>query len=168
MVLSGPLFAEMYHGSAKLGGTIAFAAVFGGLWLGSVVAFALGKTVFRDYAEKAGRESAALKRINRLVDAGGIRIVLMARALPILPAELFDYACSLTSLTVLQYAVGCLGSAVPVGFWCYSSAEASAAAQDKMSGSGGGNSRIWLIVINIVALVAITVLVYLAIAREQD
>merc|ERR1719433_2563954 len=97
MVLSGPLLTEMYQGSAKLGGTI----VFGGLWLGSVVAFALGKTVFRDYAERAGRGSAALQRINRLVDTAGVRIVLMARALPIMPAGgVFDYACSLTSLTV--------------------------------------------------------------------
>ena len=31
----------------------------------------------------------------------GVKIVFMARSLPILPAEVFDYACAMTSLAAL-------------------------------------------------------------------
>jgi uncharacterized membrane protein YdjX (TVP38/TMEM64 family) len=167
MALSGPLFTEMYDGNAVMGGLIAFVAVFGGLWLGSVIAFALGKTIFKDYAEKAGQESTTLKKLNRLIDTGGVRIVLMARALPILPAEVFDYACALTCLQVWQYAIGCLGSAIPVAFWTFSSAEAAAAAHDNISGNGGASAHLWLIVINVVALVALTLLLYYTITHQK-
>jgi uncharacterized membrane protein YdjX (TVP38/TMEM64 family) len=120
MALSGPLCTEMYGGNPVVGGSVAFLSVFGGLWLGSVIAFSLGKTVFKDYAAKAGRESATLQQLNRIIDSGGVKIVLMARALPIMPAEIFDYAAALTSLQVWQYAIGCIGSAVPVAFWTFS------------------------------------------------
>ena len=55
MALSGPLFTEMNDGEALLGGGIAFLVVFGGLWVGSVLAFALGKTLLQDYARRASR-----------------------------------------------------------------------------------------------------------------
>lgn len=160
MALSGPLFTKMYGDNAVVGGSVALITVFGGLWLGSVIAFALGKTVFKQYAIKAGQESVTLQQLNRIIDSGGVKIVLMARALPILPAEIFDYAASLTSLKIWQYAIGCLGSAVPVAFWTFSSAEASVAATKHMSGKGGAGAHIWLIVINIVALVALTLVLY--------
>lgn len=166
MALSGPLFTEMYDGNAVAGGAMAFASVFGGLWLGSVIAFTLGKTIFREYAIKAGQESETLKQLNRIIDAGGVKIVLMARALPILPAEIFDYAAALTSLEVWQYAIGCFGSAVPVAFWTFSSAQASVAASDGASGKGGAGAHIWLIAINVVSLVALTVVLYYTIKNQ--
>jgi len=166
MALTGPLFTEMYGGNPVTGGSMAFAVVFGGLWLGSVIAFSLGKTVFKDYAIRAGQESPTLKQLNRIIDTGGVKIVLMARALPILPAEIFDYAAALTSLEIWQYAIGCIGSAVPVAFWTFSSAQASAAAAEGMSGKGGAGARIWLIVINIMALIALTVVVYYTIKQQ--
>lgn len=167
MALSGPLFTEMYGGNPVAGGSMAFVSVFGGLSLGSVIAFSLGKTVFKNYAIKAGQESAILKQLNRIIDGGGgVKIVLMARALPILPAEIFDYAVALTSLKIWQYAIGCIGSAVPVAFWTFSSAEASVAAKDGMSAKGGAGAHLWLVVINIVALVALTVLLYYTIKRQ--
>merc|ERR1719414_2523686 len=46
MALSGPLFTGMFD-SWVLGGTVAFVVVFSGLWLGSVIAFILGKTIFK-------------------------------------------------------------------------------------------------------------------------
>merc|ERR1712190_421781 len=80
----------------------------------------------------------------------------MARALPILPAEVFDYAASLTTLQIWQYAIGCIGSAVPVAFWTFSSAEASAATHDSMSGKGRSSDKLLLIIINVVALFILT------------
>lgn len=154
MALSGPLFTEMYSKNALLGGAVAFAAVFTGLWLGSVIAFALGKYLFREWAEKAARSSDFLKRINRIIATGGTKIVFMARSLPILPAEVFDYACALTDLDVWQYAIGCFGSAVPVAFWTFSSAQADAVAHHASSDSPA--HHVGFIIINVIALVLLT------------
>jgi len=165
MALSGPLFTEMY-GSPLVGGAVAFLAVNSGLWLGSVAAFALGKTVFRTFAEKANRESLYLRRLNRIIETGGTKIVLMARALPILPAEVFDYACALTKLRIWQYAIGCLGSSVPVAFWTFSSAQAAAAAHGQDKGDSK-RSHMMLIAINIAVLAILTAVIAYTI-KHQD
>jgi len=166
MALSGPLFTEMY-GSPLIGGGVAFVAVNSGLWLGSVTAFALGKTCFQSFAERANRESTYLRRLNRIIETGGTKIVLMARALPILPAEVFDYACALTKLKIWQYAVGCLGSSVPVAFWTFSSALASAAAHGEGDSGDKRRSHIILIAINVVVLAILTVVIAYTI-KQQD
>jgi len=166
MALSGPLFTEMY-GSPLIGGGVAFLAVNSGLWLGSVTAFALGKTVFRTFAERANRESTYLRRLNRIIETGGTKIVLMARALPILPAEVFDYACALTKLRIWQYAIGCLGSSVPVAFWTFSSAQAAAAAHGEGDSGGNRRSHIMLIAINVAVLAILTSVIAYTI-KHQD
>lgn len=166
MALSGPLFTEMY-GSPLIGGGVAFASVNCGLWLGSVTAFALGKTVFRTFAERANRQSMYLRRLNRIIETGGTKIVLMARALPILPAEVFDYACALTKLRIWQYAIGCLGSSVPVAFWTFSSAQAAAAAHGGGDSGSNRRSHILLIAINVAVLAILTAILAYTI-KHQD
>jgi len=166
MALSGPLFTEMYS-SPLIGGGVAFAAVNSGLWLGSVTAFALGKTVFRPFAERANRKSMYLRRLNRIIETEGTKIVLMARALPILPAEVFDYACALTKLTIWQYAIGCLGSSVPVAFWTFSSAHAAAAAHGEGDSGDSRRSHIMLIAINVAALAILTAIILYTIKQHD-
>merc|ERR1712029_839448 len=90
----------------------------------------------------------------------------MARALPILPAEVFDYACALTSLTVYQYAVGCLGSVVPVAFWTYTSAQATSAAGH--SDSSTKTKHIIIMVINMVMLLALSAALAFAIKKADE
>ncbi|CAK9002028.1 unnamed protein product [Durusdinium trenchii] len=165
MALSGPLFTEMNDGEAVLGGSIAFLVVFGGLWVGSVLAFALGKTLLHDYARRASKQSRFLRRLNRIIDKAGIKIVFMARSLPILPAEVFDYACAMTTLAVHEYAIGCIGSAVPVAFWTFSTAQASNLAGPDRSRA----SHVALILLNVGCLVLLTiVLVHVIQRHEQD
>jgi uncharacterized membrane protein YdjX (TVP38/TMEM64 family) len=166
MALSGPLFTEMYNQNAFLGGLIAFVSVFTGLWLGSVIAFALGKYLFKDFAARAGRKHKLLQRVNRIIASGGTKIVFMARSLPILPAEVFDYACALTGLEVWQYAIGCLGSAVPVAFWTFSSAEAADVADGGTSTSR--RQHFALIGINIAALALLTLVLTLTIRQQEQ
>lgn len=165
MALSGPLFTEMNDGEAFLGGSIAFLVVFGGLWVGSVLAFALGKTLLHDYARRASKQSRFLRRLNRIIDKAGIKIVFMARSLPILPAEVFDYACAMTTLAVHEYAIGCIGSAVPVAFWTFSTAQASNLVGPERSRA----SHVALILLNVGCLVLLTfVLVHVIQSHEQD
>ncbi|CAL1130150.1 unnamed protein product [Cladocopium goreaui] len=239
MALSGPLFTEMNdgevqrHGAASvafLGGSIAFLVVFGGLWVGSVLAFALGKLCCMIMPEeqapwqtlalqvskagfyggsivswcagiidKAGNLDATdvpgcswyfllaetvpedgsswqhylpcfalLRPVLRESGQGngaGIKIVFMARSLPILPAEVFDYACAMTTLAVHEYAIGCIGSAVPVAFWTFSTAQASNLVGPERSRA----SHVALILLNVGCLVLLTfVLVHVIQSHEQD
>lgn len=167
MALSGPLFTRMSDDRPLIGGSIAFGCTFTGLWLGSVIAFALGKSFFKDFANRAAMQNTNLRRLNKIVERGGSKIVFMARALPILPAEVFDYACSVTSLEVYQYAIGCLGSAFPVAFWTFSTAQATVAANQKQS-KGSTAHHIWLIVLNICVLASLTALIIRTIQTEGE
>ena len=105
----------------------------------------------------------------------------MARSLPILPAEVFDYACAMTSLAVHEYAIGCVGSAVPVAFWTFSTAQASNLTHAETSrGShlllppggvwgGRGGRRDLRILLNVGCLLLLTlVLVHVIQKHEQD
>merc|ERR1712125_294028 len=149
MVGAGVEFTKMY--GVVVGSLVGVIATFGGLWLGSVVAFQLGRTLWKEYARRETGEHASLKLINRMVEAEGVKIVFLARMCPLLPAEVFNYVCSVTSLTVVQYAAGCVGSLVPVTFWVVSSAQAT----DVASRGGAANSSVhlWLIAFNVVVLV---------------
>ncbi|CAE7868542.1 unnamed protein product [Symbiodinium microadriaticum] len=164
MALSGPLFTKLNDGEAVTGGAIAFGVVFSGLWVGSVLAFALGKTLLNDYARKASKHSRVLRRLNRIIDGAGVKIVFMARSLPILPAEVFDYACAMTTLAVHEYAIGCLGSAVPVAFWTFSTAQASDLTSPKRSQA----THLALIIINVGCLALLTVLLVGVIQKHEQ
>merc|ERR1712232_1160876 len=111
-------------------------------------------------------EHASLKLINRMVEAEGVKIVFLARMCPLLPAEVFNYVCSVTSLTVVQYAAGCVGSLVPVTFWVVSSAQAT----DVASRGGAANSSVhlWLIAFNVVVLVGLTAVLLLTYSRFKN
>ncbi|CAE7332109.1 unnamed protein product, partial [Symbiodinium pilosum] len=164
MALSGPLFTKLHDGEAFTGGAIAFGVVFSGLWFGSVLAFALGKTLLQDYARKASKHSRMLRRLNRIIDSAGVKIVFMARSLPILPAEVFDYACAMTSLAVHEYAIGCLGSAVPVAFWTFSTAQATDLTSPKRSQA----THLALIILNVGCLALLTLLLVGVIQKHEQ
>ncbi|CAE7251518.1 unnamed protein product [Symbiodinium natans] len=164
MALSGPLFTKLNDGEAITGGAIAFGVVFSGLWVGSVLAFALGKTLLHDYARKASKHSRVLRRLNSHSAAVGVKIVFMARSLPILPAEVFDYACAMTSLAVHEYAIGCLGSAVPVAFWTFSTAQATDLTSPKRSQA----THLALIILNVGCLALLTILLVGVIQKHEQ
>merc|ERR1719198_579223 len=91
---------------------------------------------------------------------------------PILPAEVFNYACSMTSLTFLGYSIGCLGSLVPVAFWV-----CSTAAVDASVGSAGEETPeqqrqkeefgAVLVAFNIIILAALSFVLYNAFQKYK-
>lgn len=103
-------------------------AVFAGLWFGSMVTFMLGRRCFKEWAEEELKKFAWMHIVNRMIDEQGWWVVLLARMSPLLPAEVFNYACSLTSLSLSGFGVGCIGSIVPTMMWVCTSASAAAAA----------------------------------------
>jgi len=162
MVGASALFTKMY--GTQAGAALGTVAVFGGLWLGSVAAFLLGRSCLREMARRELEEHPIFQVINGMIDAEGTPVVLLSRMSPLLPAEVFNYACSVTSLTPYQYAVGCLGSIVPVGFWSITAAQATSAAT--RAGKPSGDSTA-VIVINVVVMALLTFMLYSAYSQYK-
>jgi uncharacterized membrane protein YdjX (TVP38/TMEM64 family) len=169
MVGAGTIMPKIF--GEFCGEAIGVASVFVGLWLGSMLAFLLGRTLLRDWARQKLEKFAWMRAINAVVESdGGWWFVLLARATPILPAELFNYACSLTSLSTKNYAVGCLGSMLPVCFWVCSTASAVQAVQDETAGHKAARlarSHPALIVANLAAVAAVCATVGFAMWRAR-
>mmetsp|Transcript_41598 Transcript_41598/g.109813 ORF Transcript_41598/g.109813 Transcript_41598/m.109813 type:complete len:296 (-) Transcript_41598:29-916(-) len=144
---------------------------FGGLWLGSVIAFQLGRTLWRDQARKhsTSREadSEVFRVINRMIEEEGAKIVFLARMSPLLPCEVFNYACSVTSLTLREWVVGCMGSIVPIGFWVVTTAQATHAA-DGSSHHHHNMENVAFVAFNVTLLVALTAMMYLSYIKYRD
>jgi len=138
MLASGGLFANMYGPSTgMLVGTV---AVFSGLWVGSMAAFALGRYAFADFAAHAAKESQLLSIVSGMIAMQGRRIVFLARMTPVIPGEVFNYACSaIPTLSAWDYGIGCIGSALPVSVWVGAGAQAESAAEGSTEGGHSGS-----------------------------
>jgi len=166
MIGAGVIFTNMY--GMQLGAAVGTFSVFGGLWLGSVAAFALGRTVFRDFAKRELEQHEVLRIINGMIEKEGVKIVFLARMSPVLPAEVFNYACSLVeALSVPKYAVGCVGSIVPVSFWVTSTAHGTAIAHSGLSGAAAETGT-FLIAINVAVLAFLSAALYGAYRRYRS
>merc|ERR1719362_750836 len=120
MVGSGLIFPKVF--GLELGQLVGVASIFGGMWLGSMIAFRLGKTMFREWAEKELGQMAWMQTLNSMIERSGWWAVLVCRANPLVPSEVFNYVCALTSLTTLDFAIGGLGLLIPVKIWVCSTA----------------------------------------------
>jgi uncharacterized membrane protein YdjX (TVP38/TMEM64 family) len=155
---AGGLFSAML--GPAMGALVGTLSVFFGIWWGSVAAFMLGKSVFKDFAEHAAKESALLITLSGMIALQGRSIVFIARMCPVLPAEVFNYACSaIPTLTVFDYAIGCLGSIVPVGVWVGTSAQAAGAVQASVGHEHKqpekSNTGTIMVAVNVVIMAAI-------------
>lgn len=166
MIGAGVIFENMY--GVRLGSCVGVVCIFGGLWCGSMGAFILGKTVFKGFAEKELNEYVWMKVINAMIQQEGWWVILLARMSPLLPAEVFNYACSVTSLTMSQYAAGCLGSLVPTSFWVISTAQATSLGKDSSKPDPLAKEKhVIVIALNVVVLVVLSALLYAA-YRKYD
>eukprot|EP00928_Gymnodinium_smaydae_P088412 TRINITY_DN72500_c0_g1_i1.p1 TRINITY_DN72500_c0_g1~~TRINITY_DN72500_c0_g1_i1.p1 ORF type:complete len:356 (-),score=96.01 TRINITY_DN72500_c0_g1_i1:315-1382(-) len=171
MMGAGVLFPAMYGN--VMGQIIGVGSVFGGLWTGSMCAFYLGRTLLQGWAKQELDKFAWMRVINAMIDEQGWWVVLLARMSPLVPAEVFNYACALTSLSFPSYAIGCVGSLFPVSVWVITAAatqQAGQAATEDMSSSaqqGGGNSMFFL-AFNVVFLIFLSSLLYCAVRKYKE
>lgn len=115
MIGAGIILPHLY--GPVSGQVLAIVVSFSGLWLGSMVAFHAGRTFLRGFAEQKREGLAWMTIISEMIKGEGWRVVFLLRMSPLLPAEMFNYACSLTEVTYAGYAAGCCGSIVPVSLW---------------------------------------------------
>ena len=105
---AGWAFQQAYNstGIALVVGTI---AVFIGAWIGSVLAFFLGKFVFRDKCEEWSQKYKITKALDRALQTEGLKVVLLLRLCPLVPFTVFNYVMGITGVSFFDYAVGGLG-----------------------------------------------------------
>ena len=105
---AGWAFQQAYNntGVAVLVGTI---SVFVGAWCGSVIAFVLGRYVFRDVSEKWAAKYRVTKALDYAIKTEGLKVVLLLRLCPLVPFTFFNYIMGITGVSFFNYAVGGVG-----------------------------------------------------------
>lgn len=127
LVSGGVLFTRMY--GVWLGATVGTLSIFSGWTVGSVSALCLGRACFKDWSQKQIDGVEIMMVINEMIKQEGWWIILLAKASIFLPLEPFNYACSLTEVSVVDFSKGCVGSLIPIAFWEVTVAQATVAAQ---------------------------------------
>ena len=84
-------------------------AVFIGAWIGSVLAFILGKYVFRSKSEELASKYRLLTALDKAFKTEGLKVVMLLRLCPLVPFGVFNYIMGITAVSFFDYAVGGLG-----------------------------------------------------------
>lgn len=80
-----------------------------GASLGAILAFLTGRYLARDWVSRRLQAYPKFKAIDAAVARQGLKIVLLTRLSPLFPFNLLNYAFGLTSVSLRDYAIGCLG-----------------------------------------------------------
>jgi len=160
MVAAGVVLPQMWglvHGQV-----LAIAVLFVGLWIGSMISFAVGRALLHGFAEKKMRKLAWMSVVSEMIRGEGWWVILLLRMSPLLPAELFNYACAFTSVSYGGYALGCTGSIVPISVWVSITASIAGGVS---SGFVGQLMDFWFLGGNLAFLCVIAVIFYCAYRR---
>ena len=99
-----------------------------GLWWGSLIsyigylggmlgAFLLGKTLLRESIQRWLYEKyPSYERIDRAIGAQGFKILVLFRLSPVMPCNVMNYICSLTSISFPSYALASIIGVIPTVF----------------------------------------------------
>lgn len=99
--------------------TVGAGAVFGWGWgsayawvgatLGAILAFVAGRYAVRGWVAKQMEDHPKFSAIDRAIGQAGFKIVLLLRLSPVFPFTLLNYALSLTSVSLRDYALASIG-----------------------------------------------------------
>merc|ERR1719183_1225073 len=95
-----------------------------------------------------------------MISIHGKWLVFLLRTSSVMPAEIFNYAASLTELTLLDYGFGCIGSIVPVALWVFvtATAQTAASAAHRTHTAKGieGEGKLVFIIVNVIFVIIVT------------
>ena len=83
--------------------------MFIGAWIGSILAFILGKYVFREKSEEFAKKYRITKALDKAIQTEGLKVMLLLRLCPLIPFTAMNYVMGITAVTFFDYAVGGLG-----------------------------------------------------------
>ena len=74
--------------------------------IGSILAFFLGKYVFRSKSEKLAAKYRLLSALDKAFKTEGLKVVALLRLCPLVPFSPFNYIMGITAVSFFDYALG--------------------------------------------------------------
>ena len=104
---SGWVFKQAY-GSLWIAILLAAGAVWLGAWIGSCIAFLLGRFVLRRLSERLAAKYMVKDAIDEVIKKEGLKLMFLIRLTPF-PYNVFNYAIAITEVPFKNYALGGFG-----------------------------------------------------------
>jgi uncharacterized membrane protein YdjX (TVP38/TMEM64 family) len=131
-----------------------------GSWVGSSLAFLLGRTLFRAHMEERLHRSPRFAAIDRAVGREGTRIVLLTRLSPVLPFNLLNFAYGVTAVSFGRYLFGSMVGMLPGTFmYVYFGTAAKSLTEVLTGNAASGPGKTALLIAGLCATVVVTVYV---------
>ncbi|WP_320666741.1 TVP38/TMEM64 family protein [Prochlorococcus sp. MIT 1307] len=83
--------------------------VFLGACIGAEVAFLLGRTLLRDWAQRRLAKRPKLQAVQKAVSRDGLKLVLLTRLSPAFPFSLLNFVYGLSDVSFRDYTIGLIG-----------------------------------------------------------
>ena len=80
-----------------------------GAWTGSILAFFLGRYLFRDSTANLASKYKVINAIDKVLEKEGLKFTFLLRLCPLIPFNAFNYIMGVTSVTFKSYALGGFG-----------------------------------------------------------
>mmetsp|Transcript_30353 Transcript_30353/g.45821 ORF Transcript_30353/g.45821 Transcript_30353/m.45821 type:complete len:323 (+) Transcript_30353:91-1059(+) len=128
---------------------LATVSVFFGASFGSCAAFLIGRYLLRDCVSNLTKKYVIFEAIDAALKDKGLRIIILLRLSPLVPYNVFNYVCGVTSVSFRDYAIGMFG--ILPGTFLYVLLGSSAGSLVDSSSSGDNSTvRIVSIVVGVV------------------
>jgi len=80
-----------------------------GAEIGSIIAFIIGRFVFRDSVQNIANKYRVFKAIDKVVEEEGLKFTILLRLCPLVPFNAFNYCMGVTGVKFRDYAIGGIG-----------------------------------------------------------
>lgn len=152
-----------------LGVLVGTLVVFVGAMSGSVVAFLLGRYIFRDWVDSKLKKFKVLRAIDGAVQDEGLKVIALLRLSPLIPFNLFNYVIGGTAVSLRDFTLGSV-FILPgtVAFVFLGTVITSAASDSKCASAVDRTVRIVILVIGVIAAIVAVVLVSKKTRRVLD
>jgi uncharacterized membrane protein YdjX (TVP38/TMEM64 family) len=85
------------------------ASVWVGASIGSLLAFLIGRYIFRDQVARLSEKFRLFRAIDKAMDSEGLKVTFLLRLTPIIPYNAFNYVIALTNLRVIHFCLASFG-----------------------------------------------------------
>lgn len=103
---TGFIFYTVYKGLVWKSILVGLLVVFLGTWLGSILAFLLGRYVLQDLTRRLNAKYKTMRALDLAIQNEGLRICILLRLCPLVPFNAFNYLMGGTSISLKNYVLG--------------------------------------------------------------
>lgn len=140
----GSAFATIWGRS--LGLFIACVSICAGVWVGSILAFVIGRYILRPYIAEWAADRLVFRAIDLAVSQRGMEVGLLLKLSPVIPLNFVNYALAVTDMPFWDYFVTCPAAFVNVIAYAAVGATVTALAQGAQDGGEESNGESWTMV----------------------